>query len=384
MKILSGIRVSMVTSSHPAYDDRIFFKEARSLVKAGAEVTVLCAENMVPPQETFGVRFSNYEGGGTLKRRALSIRRLENAICAGRFDVVHAHEPDSLVAALRVKERKGIKVIFDSHEMWSGIVAQRFSRPIWPVVEAAYCRLESRWLRRCDAAFGASEAITRYLESFLSPGSVATILNVPVSEVFGEFERAEWGDETILCHDGFLTFDRGLKVMAEAVCLLIPNHHVILKIVGDVFGNERRWLDRFIIRNNIDDRIIRTGWLPYTQVGSALAPCHIGLICFQPSPNAMIAAPNKCFNYLLYGMPVVAPFFPDSHFKILADEKCARLFDPTSSASLAKTLATMMEKREQTREMASRARNLSRTKYRWEHMEPILFDMYKRVLRTRN
>ena len=380
MKELSGVRICMATSGHAADDDRIFFKEARSLVKFGADVVVLCAQGKKPPAKTDGVRFVHYEGGGGLKGRARTIGKLAQAIAAQRCDVVHCHEPDSLVAALRAKRRTGVKVIFDSHELWAGVWSERFPAPCRPAVRAAYRLLERRWVARCDAAVGASHAISEYLASILGPERVATILNVPAVEIFGEGEGSRSGDETILCHDGSLTFSRGLKTMAEAVRLVSARHRVVLKIVGDVFGEEKTWLDAFVAKHRLESVIVRTGWLPYEEVGAALAPCHIGLICFLPGPNHEIAAPNKCFNYLLYGMPVVGPDFPRSHFAILAQEGCAALADPTSAESYAEALSAMLEDPEGTEKMAATARELSKTKYRWLHMEPRLLGLYRRAL----
>ena len=383
MSALTGIRVCMVTSSHSADDDRIFFKESRTLVKAGANVVVLCAHDKKPPEKTDGVRFANYGGGGRLKDRALTIGKLEQAIANQRCDVVHCHEPDSLIAALRVKRRLGVKVVFDSHEMWSAILAGRCPKFLWKPVMGAYRLFERYWISQCDAAIGASWAISEYLASILGSERVATILNVPNVEIFGECEKKDWGEETIFCHDGSLTFARGLKTMAEATRLLAIRHRVVLKIVGDVFGEEKEWLEAFVAKHRLEKTIVRTGWLPYEDVGKAIAPCHIGLIGLLPFPNHLIAAPNKCFNYLLYGLPVVGPDFPQSHFEILKREGCALLADPTSPESYAKALLEMISRRDKTAKMAATARELSKTKYRWQHMEPALFDVYQRVLKSK-
>lgn len=377
---LEGVRICMATSSHPADDDRIFFKEARSLVKAGAYVVVICAHNQILPVKQDGVHFVNYSGGGSLKDRAFTISKLEKAITEQHCDVIHCHEPDSLIAALRVKRRLGVKVIFDSHEMWSGVTAARFPKVSWPLVEAIYQRIERKMVSRCDAALGASLFISEYFGSILGAERVSTILNVPVVEIFGDYEERVWGEETILCHDGHLTFDRGLKTMLKALRILSEHHQVVLKIVGDVFGDEKSWLEAFVSEYHLEKNIVKSGWLPYQDVGKSLAPCNIGLICFLPLPNNKIAAPNKCFNYLLYGMPIVGPNFSNSHFAILEKEGCACLADPDSPEAYAEVISKMILQKEKTAKMALASRELSNFKYRWEHMEPVLIDLYKRVL----
>ena len=209
---------------------------------------------------------------------------------------------------------------------------------------------------------------------------MANVLNVPVVDVFGEGPAREWGELTILCHDGHLTFNRGLKTMAEAVRMVSPKHRVVLKIIGDVFGDERIWLDRFIERHGLEQTIVRTGWLPYAEVGKALAPCHIGLIALQKTPNNVVTSSNKVFNYMLYGIPFIGPDFRLAKIKLVEEERCGVLADSRDPESYAAAITRMIEDQAGTMEMAIRALNASKTKYRWQHMEPVLLDLYRQVL----
>ena len=377
---LRGLRVCAATSAHKPNDDRIFFKEARSLVKAGADVTIVCPEDGQLPDDPNGVHFVTFKGGHGLLRRMASLRTLEQTLLRQASDVIHCHEPDSLLAALRVKQRNHVRVIFDSHESWAAVAGQRFPRVFWTAAQRAFSVMEQRWLERCDAGIGASWAISEYLAAILGQDRVATILNVPVVEVFGERRERTWGDETILCHDGHLGFDRGLTMMAEAVRRVSMKHRIILKIVGDVFGKERVWLEQFVARNALQNVIVRTGWLPYEEVGQAIAPCHIGLIGLQEVPNNVVTSSNKVFNYLLYGMPFIGPRFRLSKVKLVQEDRCGVLADSSDPESYAGAICHMIENRNETLEMSQNASRASREKFRWEHMEPVLLELYERVL----
>lgn len=377
---LTGTRICLASSAHAPDDDRIFFKEARSLVHAGAKVTIVCRGDKSLPEEAFGVRFEVFNAGKRWSGRVLSINELKKRLADGRYDVIHCHEPDSLIAALALKRRSRVKVVFDSHEMWSAVLAETLPKVFASISSRLYKRLERKWVSRCDGAIGASWSITQYLASILGKEKVVTILNAPQVAVFGDMPRAQWGDVTVLCHDGHLTFDRGLKTMAEAVRLVARQHPVRLKIVGDVFGEERRWLDDFISRNGLADTIQRTGWLPYKEVGKAIASCHIGLIGFQRSPNNLVTSSNKVFNYMLYGLPFLGPDFRLSKQKIVREEQCGVLADSSNPTSYANAICQMIENRTETDAMASRALEASRAQYRWEHMEPKLVSFYRELL----
>lgn len=376
MVSLIGLRIALATSGHTPSDDRIFFKEARTLARAGADVTVISPRDRHPPRETYGVKFQNYDGGGRLSIRAVSINVLARALVDGDFHVIHCHEPDSLLAALRAKRRTRVKVIFDSHEMWSCVAAGRFPALFWKPVEKAFRVFERRWISQCDAAIGASWAISEYLAKILPPDRVITILNVPVVEVFGTSETKSWEEPMILCHDGHLTFGRGLKTMAKAVDMVLSRHPIIFKIVGDVYGKEKTWLDQFVGAGNLQNIIIKTGWLPYQEVGNALAPCHIGLIALQKTPNNVVTSSNKVFNYMLYGIPFIGPDFRLAKQKLVAEEQCGILADSASPKSYASAICQLIENRPHTLELARNAADASRNRYRWHHMEPLLLSLY--------
>lgn len=376
MKSLNGMRVCHVTSNHPADDDRIFFKEARSLARAGADVTLLCSDVTRAPVDTFGIKYVTYQGGGSIRRRLITIGELEKALMCGEFDVIHCHEPDALVAALRVKAARSVKVIFDSHEMWGSTLAQRFPSWMWGGVEGAFCAVERRWLAKCDWGIGATWKITDYLAESLGNDRVTTILNVPDTSLFAPPVCKTWDGEITFCHDGHLNFDRGLVTMVEAFRLVAMNHKVRFKIVGDVFGREREWLDLMVERYGLQGKIVRTGWLPYKEVGAALAPCHIGLIALTRKPNNEYSLPNKLFNYLLYGMPFIGPEFCFDQRALVKKNKCGRLVDSSNVEAFAEAMAWFLENRSAAEEMSEAARQASVNKYTWGHMEVGLRDVY--------
>jgi len=76
-------------------------------------------------------------------------------------------------------------------------------------------------------------------------------------------------------------------------------HPIQLRIIGDVYGEEKKWLDSYVNTHRMEGEVVRTGWLDYRQVGPVISECHIGLIGYDRRPNHVVAAPNKLFNYML-------------------------------------------------------------------------------------
>ena len=377
---LQGLRVCMLTADHPADDDRIFFKEARSLARYGADVVIVCHAGKTPPADNTGVRFRQFPRRRGWGRRFQGVGALAQTAAAESCDVIHCHEPDALAAALRLKQATGAKVIYDSHESWGANFAQRFPRPLWGIAQAVFESWEKRLVRRCDAGIGASWAISDYLQAQMPSRPVATLLNVPVAEVFGQAPPREWGDTTTLVHDGHLGFDRGLKTMVQAVHQVSRKHKVVLRIVGDVFDEPRAWLEQYLAEHRLEGIVERTGWLPYEQVGRNIAVGHIGLIALQRLPNNITTSSNKVFNYLLYGLPFIGPDFRLAKIKLVKEEQCGVLADSSSPESYAAAISNLIEHRDQTLAMGRRAAQASEQKYRWSHMESEMISLYRRLL----
>lgn len=370
-----------IASGHYPDDDRIFYKEARSLAKAGYEVHVVAPFKAGLPPEKDGVRFNLVPRQGRVWGRLRNLFRIYKVVCGIRPQVCHCHEPDSLLVGVLLSIRHGTKLVFDSHELWSGVVEQRLpGGGIARLAARAYGGWERRLVRRCDAVIGATSAITAKLAAWVGPGRAETLLNVPAVEVFEAPRTRPPEDRFVFCHDGSLTFDRGLKVMAEAARQLSGAYPVVFRIVGDAFNAEREWLEAFIKEHHLEQVIQRTGWLPYEKVGAALAECHLGLVAFTRKPNHVIAAPNKIFNYLLYGLPFIGPDFMVELQKMAVEDGCCLLADCASSSSLAQAIEALLLDKPRFGRMVQSAHAASLNKYRWQYMETRLLALYRKIL----
>ncbi len=374
------MRICHLISRHSPYDGRIFFKEARSLTKKYNDVWIISPSDEKTPQIKDGVNFlyiskSSRDWLGRIK----NIKQLYRAALSLKADIYHCHEPESLAVAIKLKIKLNAKIIFDSHEMWSYSIAQRFPRVFHSAIIWLYKWYEQRKISNCDYVLGASWEIAKYLQSIIGTERTETILNCTPEDIFGNVQDKQWGEETIICHDGTLDLSRGLKTMIKAIEIVSKKYQVKFKIVGDVFGEERKWLESYVQNKNLNGIIERTGWLDYRDVGPALAHCHIGLIVLQKIPNNIVTSANKEFNYMHFGIPFIAPDFRLSTNKLIAEEKCGLSADSTSPQSYANAITYMIEHRRETAQMAENARKAVEMKYSWSHMEGKLFNVYKRV-----
>ena len=113
----------------PNEDTRVY-REALSLVKAGYEVTVFCWARRMEKYETKwevereGIKvvriFEELEGGFFSNVRGFwrAMKQLQLKVEEYDAEVIHAHDLETLEAAVNAAKKNDAKVIFDSHEDW--------------------------------------------------------------------------------------------------------------------------------------------------------------------------------------------------------------------------------------------------------------------------
>ena len=209
------------------------------------------------------------------------------------------------------------------------------------------------------------------------------IYNCPSLTIFREPTRREkHKDKVVICHEGHLGFDRGLKQMLEVMRILNERygHKVELLIVGDVFGEERRYFDEKVEEYELNDTVRCTGWLPYQQVGEGISQGDIGIIFMEYTENNMLAGPpNKLFNYMRYGLAVVSVDLPETS-RIISETQCGIVVRDRNTDNLVKVLASLIEDKPKLHGMSVNARRAIDDHYSWGHMETRLLAVYEELL----
>jgi len=403
------LKICMIATRHSLDDARVVHKEALSLLNAGHEAFLIlsCNDHYEYMRKDGSVIAAGKAPNGECVHMGLKIfgRPKRNGLWGKwktylelsrlaadlRADVYHAHEPDlSLAIAIRAKKllaKQGLHkcVVHDMHEYPPGQPADEAPRllklPIL-LVHILWNKFSMKWV---DQVFTANNIVRGYALVLSYRMSVDTLYNTPSLKLFPQPATKSWpakGEKLLLCHEGSLPFDRGLKEMVEAVCCL--RGKVCLRIVGDVFGEERAWLKREIKDKELHDTIIITGWLPYEKVSEAINDCHAGLILFRDCiENRLAGPPNKLFNYMNAGLPVLSVDFPEMR-QIIVEEECGILICDQSVESIINAIESLLTNPENLSRMSKNGQRAIRARYSWEVMEKKLLLSYEKLSRMVN
>ena len=398
------MRICLVASRHSLDDARVVHKEAHSLRCAGHEVVFLLACNdrfeytrhdgrvlatgRAPDGETehLGFRVLGVSKRPGARGKWRSYRELSALAARIDADVYHAHEPDlALAVALRARRllagrgRRAL-VVHDMHEYPPGEVVDQLPRWARAPAHLALVARDRLMNRRVDRIFTANSVVRGYAQVLAPSTPVDTLYNGPALRLFPQPPVRPWpgsGEPLVLCHEGSLGFDRGLREMVEAVDRM--RDRVRLLIIGEAFGAEREWLDRETASRGLGNVITRTGWLPYTGVGEAIRHSHAGLILFRDClTNTLAGPPNKLFNYMNAGLPVLSIAFPEMR-RILGEEECGVLIGDQSVDAIVHGIETLLESGERLQAMGEAGQRAVRERYSWECMERRMLAAYREL-----
>jgi glycosyltransferase involved in cell wall biosynthesis len=303
------------------------------------------------------------------------------ATAAPKADAYHGHDLTGLQAAGRASRLHGGALVYDSHEIFleSGPNA---TRP--RILKRILARSERSWAHLAAALVTVNRSLAVELGRRLNPARTVVVHNAP--ERWNppvprpDLIRAATGipsDEPIALYHGGFSADRGLEELAAAV--LQPGlERVHAVYLG--YGSQRSMLDAMAADSRFGGRLHVLDAVPPDELASWVASADVGVMAIQSSTlNHRMSTPNKLFECLAAGLPVVASDFPEMREIIMADPAgpLGIVCRPDDPAEIARSIAAIVERPSEERE-ALRARCLEAAHARWNWESEVigLLDLY--------
>jgi glycosyltransferase involved in cell wall biosynthesis len=301
------------------FDSRVR-REASALAQAGHEVTVLELAAVPAQARTMDgfARRSVLPRAWLRRRLPFNLYRAAFLWCfvaeirRVRPDVVHAHDAAMLLPGMLGARLTQALLVYDSHELATSVP---YRERLWAMFVGGIERLV---VPRCAAVITVSEGIAQRLrERYRLPRTPCVVRNVSALTPNGRGGlRAQLGlggsaaSAPLVLHQGAPAPARGCEVLIEALKRL-PD--VQLAFLGDPEPGYGAGLRSFITAQGMDRRVTLLPSVPLEDLLAHTAEADVGVTLLQDTClNHRLALPNKLFEYIAAGVPVVAAALPET------------------------------------------------------------------------
>ncbi len=360
-------KVCHMTSVHALNDTRIFYKECKTLVNEGYEVTLIVQHDK--DEEVDGILVKGINKPKNRRQRMTkTVRHVYKRALECDADIYHFHDPELIPVGLRLK-RKGKKVIYDVHEdVPRQILSKQWiTKPLRKTISWLIERVENHSAERFDYIITATPFIR---DRFLRINKrTIDINNYPILTEL-HTPNTDWNSkEKLVCYVGGIGKVRGIHEMVEAIGMT----EYSMLLAGNFESSAER---ESVVRKNGWSRVKELGYLNRAGVKEVLSRSMAGMVLFYPEPNHVNAQPNKMFEYMAAGIPVIASDFP-LWKKIAEGSNCGICVDPLNANEIAHAIKWIMDNPERARRMGENGRRMVEEKYNWEQEEYKLKRIYE-------
>jgi glycosyltransferase involved in cell wall biosynthesis len=288
----------------------------------------------------------------------------------------HANDANTLIAAWLASKRNHAKLVYDAHELETG---RNFSgSSIADIYRTTWALPEKIFIHKVQTVITVSPFIADELVRLYQIPTPKVIYNCPEKfsmsysdRIYRELNIST--DQNILLYQGNVTYGRGIEAFFNAVQLVENSAGVIL---GDGPALE-------MFRNRVKagewKRIFLPGKVPLNDLPSYTVSSTIGIVLTQDTClNHRLTLPNKLFEYIHAGLPVVCSNLP-ALAQFVNEYQIGVLVNPEDPISIATGIESIINDNNFHKQLKLNARKITDI-YNWQNESQKLLEIYQSLL----
>jgi glycosyltransferase involved in cell wall biosynthesis len=284
-----------------------------------------------------------------------------------RVDIVHCNDLNALPVGLLIKFfRKNVKVVYDCHEYETEVYGLK------GVEKRAKQLLERCLIRYADRIITVSDAIACEYSDLYEIDKPHLILNCPPYKEQKKLDlfRENLGirqDQTIFLYQGGFTKGRGIELILEAFSGLQSDQNVLV-CMG--YGHLEPLVKKY---SGISENIYHHRAVPPDVLLDYTSSADYGILFYEDTClNHRYCSPNKMFEYLMAGLPVLSSNLSEMR-RLVEDEAIGVVASENTVDGFRRAVINSLMN-----DYNSIEKNVleARKKYCWEEQEKVLEKIY--------
>jgi glycosyltransferase involved in cell wall biosynthesis len=350
----------------------------RSLAADGHEVHIIAEmEKTLDKTIVDGVHLHRAEPFDSRIKRML--RKTPSVLAMARTieaDVYHFHDPEFLIYIGKFGKIVKKPVVYDVHEDYAAAILSKYwlYKPIRSLVSRMFSYIEKKKVKKI---FGLVVAWPKLLEKYVGHPRVALINNFPYqNELSCSSGQKNERINGKFIYVGGLTRIRSIMEMIRAIALAGKSYQLVL---GGPWGSEQ-YKDECMSEPGWS-QCKYLGYMSRAEMSAQFSTVQAGLVLFYPEPNHMYSVPNKIFEYMSAGLPVIASDLPMQR-SIIEETDCGVIADARSPEDICVKMQWIAGHPAEATSLGEKGILYIQKKYNWELEYNKLLDFYIQIVQT--
>lgn len=364
-----------MSSVHHLYDTRITYRECASLLDMGYKVKLVTTYELTESKnlpDNLEI-ISTFSNSNRLIRVFVVSWKVFFKSLNERASIYHFHDPELIPAGLLLK-LLGKKVIYDVHEDYSKDVLTKYWIPKYlrKIISMGFGLFEKFSSKYFDGIVCATESIANKFSLKLNTITIhnyPSIFDLPLQNLTPYVDHPK-----NIVYVGNITEVRGIRQILMALDLISESTKLIL---GGKFSPKT--LSHDLAELSVWQRVQYLGFLDRKEVVAAFSNAKVGLLIYLPVPNHLEALPNKLFEYMAAGLPIVVSDFP-LWKKVIEDYDCGLVVNPYNSKNIAEAIQWLLDNPNDAHRMGENGRRAVETRYNWSSEAKKLKKLYMSLI----
>lgn len=301
------------------------------------------------------------------------------------YDYIWTNDLPDLKPALKLKEKIGSKVIYDSHEIFVGTLNQFFpSKAKWYksilyktalfVMSTLGNWAEKKMVKSADEFVTTSISFKNYFKNKYKRDDIQIVMNCPNIQTANDFYdfRSEYNlssDSFVLLFQGRLNAGRALIEMIESMAYVKSNVHLF--VIGD--GTLKKDMQKRMTELSLQEKVHFIDEVPSSELLRYTRGADAG-INLQASINISkhLASANKLFEYTHSGIPTIGSDVPEN--RLIIEKYDLGMLVRNTPKEIADAINKMSES-----DLSKYKGNCKKAamEYNWENQEKVILDLIK-------